>query len=148
MNETRPCWSVLLGKAQEEVGRIQAAQQAMRERLQSLQASRERLLLLHQDYLRPPPAGAESTGMLETLNRRQFADQILVLIDRVDKDKAQVEQAMAQLRQQWLAAERERMKMQSLLDQDTQRVKSSNALREQRQLDEVGTLRFNLGGGA
>jgi flagellar export protein FliJ len=86
--------------------------------------------------------------MLETLNRRQFADQILVLIDRVDKDKAQVEQAMAQLRQQWLAAERERMKMQSLLDQDTQRVKSSKALREQRQFDEVGTLRFNLGGGA
>ena len=66
----------------------------------------------------------------------------------MDKDKAQVEQAMAQLRQQWLAAERERMKMQSLLDQDTQRVKSSKALREQRQLDEVGTLRFNLGGGA
>lgn len=148
MNQPRSCWSVLLNKAQDEVGRTQAGLQALRERLQTLQASRERLLLLHQDYLRPPQPGEVSTGMLETLNRRQFADQILALIARVDKDKGQVEQALAQLRVQLLAAERERLKMQSLLEQDMQRVKSSTAQREQRQLDEIGTLRFNLGGGA
>lgn len=148
MNQVRSCWGVLLNKAQEEVSRVQAELQQLRERMQSLQASAQRLHQLHQDYLRPPQAGEMSTGMLETLNRRQFADQILVLIDRVERDKAQVEQVMAQTRARLLTAERERLKMQSLVDQDAQQVKLSSQKREQRQLDEMGTLRFNLGGGA
>jgi flagellar export protein FliJ len=138
---------VLLNKAQDEVSHIQGQLQQLRERLQSLQASRERLQQLHQDYLRPPQAGEVSSGMLETLNRRQFADQLLVLIDRVEQDKAQVEAAMAHARTQLIAAERERLKMQSLLDKDLQQIKVSTQVREQRQLDEIGTLRFNLGGG-
>jgi flagellar export protein FliJ len=147
MNSPRPCWSVLLTKSQEEVNRLQLALQGLRDRMNSLQASRERLLGLHRDYLRPPQAGDVSTGMLETLNRRQFADQIMTLIERVDQDKAQLERAMAQMRQRLLAAERERLKMQSLLEQDVERVKSSSAKREQRQLDDIGTVRFNLGSG-
>jgi flagellar export protein FliJ len=86
--------------------------------------------------------------MLETLNRRQFADQIMTLIERVDQDRAQLERAMAQMRQRLLLAERERLKMQSLLEQDVERVKSSSAKRDQRQLDDIGTVRFNLGNGA
>jgi flagellar export protein FliJ len=147
MNQPRSCWSVLLNKAQDEVSRIQGQLQLLRERLQSLQASRERLQQLHQDYLRPPQAGEVSAGMLETLNRRQFADQLLVLIERVEQDKAQVEAALAHLRAQLLTAERERLKMQSLLDKDLHQIKLSAQVREQRQLDEMGTLRFNLGGG-
>ena len=147
MNQPRSCWSVLLNKAQDEVSRIQGQLQLLRERLQSLQASRERLQQLHQDYLRPPQAGEVSAGMLETLNRRQFADQLLVLIDRVEQDKAQVEAAMAHARTHLITAERERLKMQSLLDKDLQQIKLSTQVREQRQLDEMGTLRFNLGGG-
>lgn len=147
MNQVRSCWGVLLNKAQEEAARIQAELQQLRERLQSLQASGQRLQQLHQDYLRPPQTGEVSTGMLETLNRRQFADQLLVLIDRVERDKAQVEQVIAQARARLLTAERERMKMQALVDQDAQQVKVSTQLREQRQLDEMGTMRFNLGGG-
>ena len=147
MNQPRSCWRVLLNKAQDEVSRIQGQLQQLRERLQSLQASRERLHQLHQDYLRPPQAGEVSAGMLETLNRRQFADQLLVLIDRVEQDKAQVESAIAHVRAQLVTAERERLKMQSLLDKDLQQIKLSTQVREQRQLDEMGTLRFNLGGG-
>ena len=147
MNQPRSCWSVLLNKAQEEVSRIQGQLQQLRERLQSLQASRERLHQLQRDYLRPPQAGEVSTGMLETLNRRQFADQLLVLIDRVEQDKGQVESTIAHVRAQLVTAERERLKMQSLVDKDLQQVKISTQVREQRQLDEIGTLRFNLGGG-
>ena len=146
MNQVRSCWGVLLNKAQEEVTRVQGELQQLRERMQSLQASAQRLQQLHQDYLRPPQPGEVSTGMLETLNRRQFADQLLVLIDRVERDKAQVEQVIAQARARLLTAERERMKMQALVDQDAQQVKASKQQREQRQLDELGTLRYNLGG--
>ena len=148
MNQPRSCWRVLLNKAQDDVSRIQGQLQQLRERLQSLQASGERLQQLHQDYLRPPQAGEVSAGMLETLNRRQFADQLLVLIDRVEQDKAQVESAIAHVRAQLVTAERERLKMQSLLDKDLQQIKLSTQVREQRQLDEMGTLRFNLGGSA
>ena len=59
----------------------------------------------------------------------------------------QVEQITAQTRARLLAAERERMKMQALVDQDAQQVKAGTRLREQRQLDEMGTMRFNLSGG-
>jgi flagellar export protein FliJ len=138
----------LLTKSQEEVSRHQLALQGLCDRMHSLQASRERLLGLHRDYLRPPQAGDVSAGMLETLNRRQFADQIMTLIERVDQDRAQLERAMAQMRQRLLLAERERLKMQSLLEQDVERVKSSSAKRDQRQLDDIGTVRFNLGNGA
>ena len=148
MNQPRSCWRVLLNKAQDDVSRIQGQLQQLRERLQSLQASGERLQQLHQDYLRPPQAGEVSAGMLETLNRRQFADQLLVLIDRVEQDKAQVESAIAHVRAQLVTAERERLKMQSLLDKDLQQIKLSTQVREQRQLDEMGTLRCNLGGSA
>ena len=148
MNQPRSCWRVLLNKAQDDVSRIQGQLQQLRERLQSLQASGERLQPLHPDYLRPPQAGEVSAGMLETLNRRQFADQLLVLIDRVEQDKAQVESAIAHVRAQLVTAERERLKMQSLLDKDLQQIKLSTQVREQRQLDEMGTLRFNLGGSA
>ena len=55
---------------------------------------------------------------------------------------------MAQTRARLLTAERERMKMQALVDQDVQQLKLSSQKREQRQLDEMGTLRFNLGSGA
>jgi flagellar export protein FliJ len=135
-----------MNKAQDEVKQIQGQLQALRDRLQSLQASRERLHRLHQDYLRPPQAGEVSTGMVETLNRRQFADQLLVLMARVDQDRAQVEAALARARAQLVTAERERMKMQSLMDKERQQVKLSTQVLEQRQLDDLGTLRFNLGG--
>ncbi|MFM8623980.1 MAG: flagellar export protein FliJ [Betaproteobacteria bacterium] len=147
MNQVRSCWGVLQDKAQEEVARIQAELALLRDRLQSLQATRQRLLKLHEDYARPPQAGTVSTGMVETLNRRQFADQLLTLVDRVDKDIAQVEAAQAKARAGLVAAERERLKMQSLQEHDQRQVRVSQARRERRQLDELGTLRYQHGGG-
>lgn len=147
MNQPRACWSVLLNKAQEEVARVQGELAALRERQQSLRASRERLLALREDYIRAPQKGAVSTGMMETLNRRQFADQLLVLVDRVDQDIAQVDQALARARARLLSAERERLKMQSLQAHDEKQVHDDRAQRERRQLDDLGTLRHVHGAG-
>lgn len=147
MNQVRSCWGVLQDKAQEEVSRLQAELAGLRERLQTLKATRTRLLKLHEDYSRPPQAGQTSTGMMETLNRRQFADQLLTLMDRVDQDMAQIEQAAAKARARLVAAERERLKMGSLQDLDERQVRETRAQRERRQLDEIGTLRYQHGGG-
>lgn len=148
MTQPRACWPVLLNKAQEEVQRIQNELQQMRQRIQSLKESRERLQRLYADYLRAPEAGQASVGMHETMNRRQFAAQLLVLQQRVDQDIAQTERVLATTRQRLAEAERERLKMQALLDQDLHKVRASAAKREQRQMDEMGVMQFNLGAGA
>ncbi len=147
MNQPRTCWSVLLNKAQVEVARIQSELSALRERLEALQVSRKRLVLLHSDYARPPEAGTVSSGMHETLNRRQFANQLLTLIDRIDADMAQLEQVAAHARGRLLSAERERLKMKSLQAYDEKQVRDEQVQRERRQLDEIGTLRHHHGTG-
>ena len=148
MLKPRACWSVLLTKAEEEVARIQNELQQIRLRAQSLEASRERLLNLHADYQQAPATGSTSAGMQDTMNRRQFAAQLLTLLDRVKQDIAQVERVMAHTRQRLGEAEKERLKMQALVEQDLNAVRKDAAVREQRQMDELGVMQFNLGNGA
>jgi flagellar export protein FliJ len=145
MLKPRACWSVLLTKAEDEVDRIQGELQQIRLRAQSLEASRERLLNLHADYQQAPATGSTSAGMQDTMNRRQFAAQLLTLLDRVKQDIAQVERVMAHTRQRLGEAEKERLKMQALVEQDLNAVRKDAAVREQRQMDELGVMQFNLG---
>ena len=148
MLKPRACWSVLLTKAEEKVARIQNELQQIRLRAQSLEASRERLLNLHADYQQAPATGSTSAGMQDTMNRRQFAAQLLTLLDRVNQDIAQVERVMAHTRQRLGEAEKERLKMQALVEQDLAAARKDAAEREQRQMDELGVMQFNLGNGA
>ena len=148
MLKPRACWSVLLTKAQDEVDRIQGELQQIRLRAQSLEASRERLVNLHADYQQAPATGSTSAGMQDTMNQRQFAAQLLTLLDRVKQDIAQVERVMAHTRQRLGEAEKERLKMQALVEQDLNAVRKDAAVREQRQMDELGVMQFNLGNGA
>ena len=148
MLKPRACWSVLLTKAEEEVARIQNELQQIRLRAQSLEASRERLLNLHADYQQAPATGSTSAGMQDTMNRRQFAAQLLTLLDRVNHDIAQVKRVMAHTRQRLGEAEKERLKMQALVEQDLAAARKDAAEREQRQMDELGVMQFNLGNGA
>lgn len=148
MTEPRSCWPVLLNKAQEEVNRIQAELQLLRQRAQGLQDTRSRLLKLYADYQKPSQSGSTSAGMQETMNRRQFAAQLLTLVDRVEQDIAHIERAQAGVRQRLALAEKERLKMQALLEQDQLKVRQSAVKREQRQMDELGVMQFNLGAGA
>jgi len=148
MLKPRACWSVLLTKAEDEVDRIQGELQQIRLRAQSLEASRERLLNLHADYQQAPATGSTSAGMQDTMNRRQFAAQLLTLLDRVKQDIAQVERVMAHTRQRLGEAEKERLKMQALVEQDLNAARKDAAVREQRQMDELGVMQFNLGNSA
>jgi flagellar export protein FliJ len=86
--------------------------------------------------------------MQDTMNRRQFAAQLLTLLDRVKQDIAQVERVMAHTRQRLGEAEKERLKMQALVEQDLIAVRKDAAVREQRQMDELGVMQFNLGNSA
>lgn len=145
MNAPRACWTVLAQKAQDKVSNLQNQLMQGRARAQALQASRDRLQQLYSDYHRPPAEGTVSQGMQETLNQRQFSTQLLTLLLRVDQDIAQLEAAMAESRRELVDAERERLKMQSLVDADLLAFKAHVRRREQRQMDEMGVMQFNLG---
>ena len=144
MNAPRACWSVLAQKAQDQVSLVQAEMAQGRARLLSLQASRERLQKLYDDYQKPPAVGDASPGMQETMNQRQFSAQLLTLMQRVQQDLAQTEAALAQARVRLNEAERERLKMQSLVDQDLLAFNAHTRRREQRQMDEMGVMQFNF----
>ena len=144
MNAPRACWSVLAKKAQEQVSLIQGQMAQGRVRAQALQASRDRLQKLYSDYLKPPDTGSTSQGMQETLNQRQFSTQLLTLLLRVDQDLAELAAAMAQSRRELAAAERERLKMQALVDADVLSFRAHTRHREQQQMDAMGVMQFNL----
>ena len=146
MNAPRACWSVLAKKAQEQVSLIQGQLAQGRIRAQALQASRDRLQKLYSDYLKPPETGSATQGMQETLNQRQFSTQLLTLLLRVDQDIAQLTGAMAESRRELAIAERERLKMQSLVDADVLAFRAHTRHREQQQMDAMGVMQFNLGG--
>jgi flagellar export protein FliJ len=135
---------VLTKKAQEQVSLIQGQMAQGRVRAQALQASRDRLQQLYSDYLKPPEAGTASQGMQETLNQRQFSTQLLTLLLRVDQDIAQLAGAMAESRRELAVAERERLKMQSLVDADVLAFRAQGRHREQKQMDAMGVMQFNL----
>jgi len=94
MNAPRACWTVLAQKAQDQVSLVQAEMAQGRARLLSLQASRERLQKLYEDYQKPAVGSDASGGMQETMNQRQFSSQLLTLMERVQQDLAQTEAAL------------------------------------------------------
>ena len=144
MNVPRACWTVLAQKAQDQVSLVQSEMAQGRARLLSLQASRERLQKLYEDYQKPAANSDASAGMQGTMNQRQFSSQLLTLMDRVQHDLTQTETALTQCRVRLNEAERERLKMQSLVDQDLLAFNSHAKRREQRQMDDLGVLQFNF----
>ena len=144
MNAPRACWTVLAQKAQDQVSLVQAEMAQGRARFLSLQASRERLQKLYEDYQKEPANPDSSAGMQGTMNQRQFSSQLLTLMDRVQHDLAQTESALKHCRVRLNEAERERLKMQSLVDQDLLAFNAHAKRREQRQMDDLGVLQFNF----
>jgi flagellar export protein FliJ len=70
-------------------------------------------------------------------------NQLLGLMQRVEQDIQTVQLQQSQTRQRLLEAERERMKMTSLAEQDARNVQINLNKREQRQIDALGLSRFN-----
>ena len=112
----RECWGVLATKAEDLVALNQQRVKAARESLEKLQASKDRLLVMSEEYSQKIREKESTTQSLtESNNARQFVLQLLQLSERLDKDitqaQAQVDLALQALRK----AEQERLKMQTLV---------------------------------
>lgn len=145
MTTERHCWTVLAQRAQDEASQIQVELGQLLTRQESLNASKARLEKLYEDYRLQENSNSQTLqGMREVMNQRQFMTQLLSLMQRVANDVTHVEKTVAQTRSRLMAAERERLKMQTLADQNAQAILSLAEKRDQRHMDALGVMQFNL----
>lgn len=141
----RPCFTVLAQKAEEQIALIHSEMAQARTRLESLSSSQARVQTMYDEYrLKLNENQNESQGMREAMNQRQFMTQLLTLMQRVKVDMGHTENLLASIKERLIAAERERIKMQTLADQNARAVRSVFNKREQRQMDALGVMQFNL----
>lgn len=141
----RPCWTVLADKAEDQVTAIQNEMGLARKRLESLQNSQQRVQTMYDEYRdKINNQSNESLGMSEAMNQRQFMSQLLVLMQRVKTDIHHTENLLLSIKERLIEAERERIKMQTLADQNAAAVQKVLSKREQQKMDEMGVMQFNL----
>ena len=143
--QARECWTALLNKATRHVQDAQSSLAQQQKTQQSLQDSLKKVTQLYNDYHQQalqPALGMQ--GMHDALNQRQFLGQLSELRERVQTELDKSVQAVQLHRQAVALAERERMKMQSLVDEDLQRQRRQAQTREQKSMDELGLRQFNL----
>ena len=141
----RPCWTVLADKAEDQVAAIQNEMGLARKRLESLQNSQQRVQTMYDEYRdKINNQSNESLGMSEAMNQRQFMSQLLVLMQRVKTDIHHTENLLLSIKERLIEAERERIKMQTLADQNAQAVQKDLNKREQKKMDDMGVMQFNL----
>ena len=141
----RPCWTVLADKAEDQVTAIQNELGQARKRFESLQSSQQRVQAMYDEYREKINSQTqESLGMSEAMNQRQFMSQLLVLMQRVKTDIQHTENLLLAMKERLIEAERERIKMQTLADQNAMAVRKDLNKREQKKMDEMGVMQFNL----
>jgi len=141
----RPCWTVLADKAEDQVTAIQNELGLARKRLESLQNSQQRVQTMYDEYRdKINNQSTESLGMSEAMNQRQFMSQLLVLMQRVKTDILHTENLLLSIKERLMEAERERIKMQTLADQNAAAVQKAQNKKEQKKMDEMGVMQFNL----
>ena len=141
----RAAWPFLVKKAKEKCDQAMAALVKGRERIKSLEQSRMKMQALYADYLaRSIEAEKNSLSMHETVNFRGFLQQIQTLIKRVDVDLEHAKFELDVLKGNLVAAEKKRIQMETLHEQDLRRIQEAAAKREQREMDAAGVMMFNL----
>jgi flagellar export protein FliJ len=141
----RPCWTVLTKKAEDKIALIQNELVQARTRLESLRTSEQRVQKMYDEYREGlNKADSQSLGMREAMNQRQFMSQLLTLMQRVKTDIQYTDNAIIGIKERLMLAERERIKMQTLADQNAQAVQREENKKDQRRMDALGVMQFNL----
>jgi len=145
MQQIRQCWTVLANKAEDQCERIQRELVSIQQRLDGLQANERRLRQLYAEYqerlMRP---GTVSHGMQDAIGQRQFMQQITELIDKVLRDQSITHQALQQTRARLAEAQREKHKMEALVENDLNQVRAAEKKRELKLMDELALRQFNV----
>jgi len=141
----RNCWVVLERKAHDQVRDLHQQLLTLQTKTEQLQGTLDRLMGMYAEYQAKENHGGTHIGLQSSMNQRQFMAQLLSLRERIERDLAHQQGLMAQARAQLIKAEAERMKMQSLVDQEDRAERKLRALTEQKRMDELAVSRFNVG---
>jgi flagellar export protein FliJ len=141
----RACWSVLVKKTEDKIAALQLEISQARKRIESLEGSQSRIQSMYDDYRnRLNDSQTESQGMREAMNQRQFMAQLLTLLQRVNLDIQHTQNLLASQRERMLELERERIKMQTLANQNAIAVQKDKNRKEQKQMDSLAVMQFNM----
>ena len=141
----RNCWTVLAKKAQDEVNeRIQVVTE-FRKRVDHLLQSRERMSIMLADYQnKAQQKQLALQGMGDATNMRQFILQLHELLRRVNEDLESAQSRFADAQKRVQLAEKEKLKMQTLVEKDQVAVKSWERKQDQKTMDALGVTLFNI----
>ena len=115
----RECWTVLANKAQDKVSEAQNRLLKAQDVLDKLLASRERIYVMVREYTQKAQTLEQNVhSVSQSMNARQFISQLLQLIERLELDIAQAKVNVEKIQQALKVFELERLKMQSLVEQD------------------------------
>jgi len=141
----RECWTVLANKAQDKVSEAQNRQLKAQDVLNKQLASRERIYVMVREYKQQAQTLEQNIhSVSQSINSRQFIAQLLQLIQRLELDISQAEVNLEKTKQAVKTFELERLKMQSLVEQDLNAVKTYHRKEEQKQMDALGLTLFNV----
>ena len=141
--KVRACWSALENKAERKITRIREDTVRAQELLQSLLGSQAKLEQMYQEYYEKNASNSTFKGMTDAMNQRQFMSQLLNLRERVRSDIERSETHIATLAHHKVLAETERLKMQTLTENDRLAVAKFVEKRDQSRMDELGVMQFN-----
>ena len=98
---------------------------------------------MYQEYYEKNAANSSYKGMTDAMNQRQFMSQLLNLRERVKSDIERSQTHLTTLAHHLVLAETERLKMQTLTENDRLAVAKFVEKREQSRMDELGVMQFN-----
>ncbi len=141
----RAAWPVLAKKAKEKCDLIQVEVVKAREKIKQLEQSKQRMEMLYADYVqRSKEAERKPHSMAETLNFRSFMLQLQELVKRVDLDLTNAQTQLDMTKRRLLAAEKKRIQMETLHEQDMKKIREYQRKKEQNQMDAAGVMLFNM----
>jgi len=138
-------WPFLAKKAKEKCDQALVALVKGRVKIKGLEQSRDRMETLYADYLaRSIEAEKKSLNIQETENSRGFLQQIQILIKHINVDLQHATFELDVLKGKLVAAEKKRIQMQTLQEQDERRIRDAASKQEQRDMDAAGVMLFNM----
>ncbi len=141
MNKT---WSVLKQRAEAAAQEAQAEVNAIRARVNQLEASEAHIDKLKQDYLaRYNEAQKQTHTIADNIAYRKFLDHLHGLRMRVTKQREAADYDLGVAKDKLSAARREQAKMQAMVEREERNAAAAAAKQEQRQMDEMGIRLFN-----
>ena len=111
--------------------------------LYRLKQAQAKLEEMYKEYHEKNAALSDTKGKTESMNQRQFMSQLLNLRERVQGDLQRSDSHLANLGAHMVLAETERLKMQTLTENDRLAVEKFVEKREQSRMDEMGVMQFN-----